>query len=78
MEKQHNRGQDGAGIAVVRKDMEPGKRFLSRYRSIDKQPIKDIFAKVGSKFDEAKEYQDAQLENADWLKENVAFTGETL
>ena len=78
MEKQHNRGQDGAGIAVVRKDMEPGKRFLSRYRSIDKQPIKDIFAKVGSKFDEAKEHQDAQLENADWLKENVAFTGETL
>ena len=78
MEKQHNRGQDGAGIAVVRKDMEPGQRFLSRYRSIDKQPIKDIFSKVGSKFDVAKKEEGYNLEDAKWLKENVAFTGETL
>lgn len=78
MEKQHNRGQDGAGIAVVRKGMDPGQRFLSRYRSIDKQPIKDIFSKVGEKFEEAKEKEGYDIKNADWIKENIAFTGETL
>ena len=78
MEKQHNRGQDGAGIAVVRKDMEPGKRFLSRYRSIEKQPIKDIFSKVGDKFEAAKKLENSNIKDANWLKENVAFTGETL
>lgn len=78
MEKQHNRGQDGAGIAVMRKDMDPGQRFLSRYRSIDKQPIKDIFGKVGRKFDDARNRENCNLQNGDWLKENVAFTGETL
>ena len=78
MEKQHNRGQDGAGIAVMRKDMDPGQRFLSRYRSIDKQPIKDIFSKVGNKFEEARKSEDGNLKDAGWLKENVAFTGETL
>lgn len=78
MEKQHNRGQDGAGIAVLRKDMEPGKRFLSRYRSIDKQPINDIFNKVGDKFSEAEATCPEGLKDATWLKENVAFSGEVL
>ena len=78
MEKQHNRGQDGAGVAVMRKDMDPGVRFLSRSRSIDKQPIKDIFQKIGSKFENAKTREDANLSDGNWLKENVAFTGETL
>ena len=78
MEKQHNRGQDGAGVAVVRKDMEPGQRFLSRYRSIDKQPIKDIFGRIGEKFSEAQADHSDKLKDGKWLKENVAFTGETL
>ena len=74
MEKQHNRGQDGAGIAVVRKDMDPGQRFLSRYRSIDKQPIKDIFSKVDEHFKNIP----SNRNNAQWLKENIPFTGEIL
>ena len=48
MEKQHNRGQDGAGIANVKLDMEAGERYISRVRSIDPKPIQDIFGKINS------------------------------
>ena len=41
MEKQHNRGQDGAGLVNIKLDMEPGKRYISRYRSVDAKPIQD-------------------------------------
>ena len=50
MQKQHNRGQDGAGLANIKFDMEPGQRYISRYRSNDSQPIKDIFARINAKF----------------------------
>ena len=43
MEKQHNRGQDGAGVANIKLDMQPGERYISRYRSIDSKPVQDIF-----------------------------------
>ena len=46
MEKQHNRGQDGAGLANIKFDVAPGERYISRYRSNDSQPIKDIFGKI--------------------------------
>ena len=46
MEKQHNRGQDGAGFASIKFDMDPGERFMSRIRSSDQQPIYDIFQKI--------------------------------
>ena len=46
MEKQHNRGQDGAGFASIKLDVEPGKRFISRIRSTEKQPIQDVFSKI--------------------------------
>ena len=52
MEKQHNRGQDGAGLANIKLNVEPGKRYISRYRSISKQPIQDIFQHVHSRFEE--------------------------
>ena len=52
MEKQHNRGQDGAGLAAVKLDVEPGYPFLSRVRSAEPHPITDIFKKVGSEFNE--------------------------
>ena len=51
MEKQHNRGQDGAGLANIKFDVEPGTRFISRYRSIQNQPIKDIFSYVHKRFE---------------------------
>ena len=48
MEKQHNRGQDGAGFASIKLDVKPGQRYISRHRSIDSQPIQDIFKKINS------------------------------
>lgn len=76
MEKQHNRGQDGAGIANIKFDVEPGQRYISRYRSNDNQPIKDIFSKINKKFQEVHEQNPDKLKDAEWLKQNVAFTGE--
>ena len=49
MEKQHNRGQDGAGVANIKFDMEPGDRYISRTRSIKKSPIQDIFDQINSR-----------------------------
>ena len=49
MEKQHNRGQDGAGFASIKLDMEPGQRYMSRVRSIEPQPIQDIFDKINDR-----------------------------
>ncbi|OIP05628.1 MAG: amidophosphoribosyltransferase [Flavobacteriales bacterium CG_4_10_14_0_2_um_filter_32_8] len=76
MEKQHNRGQDGAGIANIKFDVEPGQRYISRYRSNDSQPIIDIFTKINSKFEAVHHHDPKLLKDADWLKKNVAFTGE--
>jgi amidophosphoribosyltransferase len=76
MEKQHNRGQDGAGIANIKFDVAPGERYISRYRSNDSQPIKDIFGKINNKFQQVYDYNPSLLKKADWLKSNVAFTGE--
>ena len=49
MEKQHNRGQDGAGMANIKLDTLPGKRYISRYRSVKSQPILDVFSKLEKK-----------------------------
>jgi amidophosphoribosyltransferase len=76
MEKQHNRGQDGAGIANIKFDVEPGQRYISRYRSNADQPIKEIFGKINAKFQEVYDKDPALMKDADWLKKNVAFTGE--
>ena len=46
MEKQHNRGQDGAGFASIKLDMQPGERYISRVRSVAQQPIQDIFKTI--------------------------------
>lgn len=76
MEKQHNRGQDGAGIANIKLDVEPGHRYISRYRSIKAQPVANIFKKIGKKFKKAQKVAKDKYYDAAWLKENVAFTGE--
>ena len=76
MEKQHNRGQDGAGIANIKFDVAPGERYISRYRSNDQQPIKEIFGKINSKFQAVVDKDPTLMKDADWLKKNVAFTGE--
>jgi amidophosphoribosyltransferase len=76
MEKQHNRGQDGAGIANIKLDMAPGERYISRYRSIDSKPIQDIFDHVNQRFKEIGEENLAYLKDVNYLKKHAGFTGE--
>lgn len=78
MEKQHNRGQDGAGVANIKIDIEPGHRYISRYRSISPKAIQEIFAKINDKFVEVQKNNPAKLKDGEWLKNNVAFSGELL
>ncbi|HEY8937965.1 MAG TPA: amidophosphoribosyltransferase [Cyclobacteriaceae bacterium] len=76
MEKQHNRGQDGAGIANIKIDVKPGHRYISRYRSIKPQPVAHLFKKIGKKYKRALKEGKEKFRNETWLKENVAFSGE--
>ncbi len=78
MEKQHNRGQDGAGVASVKLDMKPGIRYISRSRSINPAAIKEIFSNIYQGFNESKKINLNAFKNADFLKENVEFAGELL
>jgi amidophosphoribosyltransferase len=78
MEKQNNRGQDGAGVATIKLDVAPGNRYISRHRSMAKNAVADIFEYIQKKFaDIQKEYPE-EFHNADWLKEHMSFTGEVL
>jgi amidophosphoribosyltransferase len=75
MEKQHNRGQDGAGVVNIKVNVKPGIRYISRYRSIDTQPISSIFKKIDKKYKKVKkDYPDHFLDSS-WLKDNLAFSG---
>ena len=76
MQKQHNRGQDGAGIANVKMDMEPGVKYINRYRSNTATPIVDTFNHIYSKFIEVEKERPKLLKDVNWLKRNMAFTGE--
>ncbi|MFN3801055.1 amidophosphoribosyltransferase [Belliella pelovolcani] len=77
MQKQINRGQDGAGVANIKINTKPGTRYISRYRSIEPQAVNFIFDKIQKKYKKAKKLGgDQALHDADWLKENIAFTGE--
>ncbi len=76
MEKQHNRGQDGAGLANIKLDVEPGARYISRYRSNSNKPIQDIFDHVHGRFEELIGGDADKLANPQWLKENAPFSGE--
>jgi amidophosphoribosyltransferase len=78
LQKQSNRGQDGAGVATIKLDVPPGIRYISRYRSTDQQPINSIFDKINKKFRRVAERDKKLLLDADWLQQNVAFTGEVL
>ncbi len=76
MQKQHNRGQDGAGMACVKFDLPPGKKYIDRIRSNSSTPIKDIFNTVYDKLSKIKEDTPKFLEDAQWIKEHLPFTGE--
>lgn len=77
MEKQHNRGQDGAGIATIKLDVTPGNRYISRYRAMGSTAVSEVFEYVQKKFADIQAIPEL-FQNAEWLKENVSFTGEVL
>ncbi len=76
MHKQRNRGQDGSGIASLKVNTAPGNKYISRYRSVKKDSIQDIFNKINKKFTIAKQKLDYKLDES-WIKDNIPFTGES-
>ncbi|MCH1479629.1 MAG: amidophosphoribosyltransferase [Crocinitomicaceae bacterium] len=76
MDKHHNRGQDGAGVANIKLGMKPGERYISRVRSVQKAPIQDIFDQINSKFKDLYDANPDSIQDVDFLKRNVGFTGE--
>lgn len=76
MEKQHNRGQDSAGLASIKMDTAPGSRYISRKKSVADKPIKDIFDYVHKRIDQRVDGQYDRYQDVAWLKDNVPFMGE--
>src|SRR5271170_5697534 len=76
MEKQHNRGQDGAGVAAVKLNIEPGHPFLHRIRSNANQPIVDIFSKIMGEVAELEKYQPEVSKHPGLIKGHISFAGE--
>ena len=78
MEKQHNRGQDGAGIATIKLDVEPGYPFMHRLRSCANQPIADVFFQIGKEIEEIEKYQPDIKNHPGLMKGHVNYLGELL
>ncbi|MBH56145.1 MAG: hypothetical protein VW875_02060 [Planctomycetaceae bacterium] len=78
MEKQHNRGQDGAGAAVIKLDMPPGDPYIFRTRSAGKNPIMEVSNRLARSFVEARDTDPQAYQNGQWVKENALFAGELL
>jgi amidophosphoribosyltransferase len=76
MEKQHNRGQDGAGLASIKLDVNPGERYISRIRSNDPQPIKDIFAQINDRISRELEEHPEYQNNVALQKQKIPYLGE--
>lgn len=76
MEKQHNRGQDGAGFASIKMDVKPGQRYISRIRSNQQQPIQDVFAQINGRISEEMAAHPEYNNNMELLKEQVPYIGE--
>lgn len=75
MEKQHNRGQDGAGFASVKFNVQPGTRYISRVRSNQSQPIQDIFAQINGRLNSVLEENPDKKDDVDWQEENMPYVG---
>jgi amidophosphoribosyltransferase len=76
MEKQHNRGQDGAGAVGVKVNMSPGQEYIFRHRSIDPNPIRDVFIKIFKEINNAQQRYPQAVQDPVWAKENLPFAGE--
>jgi amidophosphoribosyltransferase len=78
MEKQHNRGQDGAGLATLKLDIEAGNPYLYRQRSSASQPIADLFYKIGLEIQELEKFQPDITKHPGLMKGHLPFMGEIL
>ncbi|WP_053977097.1 amidophosphoribosyltransferase [Mangrovimonas xylaniphaga] len=78
MEKQHNRGQDGAGFASIKLDTDPGERYISRVRSIAQQPIQDIFAQINSRINKELSENPEYADDVELQKRHIPYVGELL
>jgi amidophosphoribosyltransferase len=76
MEKQHNRGQDGAGFASIKLDMKPGERYISRVRSNANQPIQDIFAQINARANSEFEADPELKDDVAAQKMKIPYLGE--
>ncbi len=76
MQKQHNRGQDGAGIANIKFDLEPGHKYINRLRSNSPTAIQEIFNGIYKKLEKVNDENPARLNDVNWLKNNIDFVGE--
>ena len=76
MEKQHNRGQDGAGLASIKLDVAPGERYISRIRSNQAQPIQDVFAQINSRINEEMEQHPEYQNDVAMQKAKIPYIGE--
>lgn len=75
MEKQHNRGQDGAGFASVKFNVEPGTRYISRVRSNKSQPIQDVFGQINDRLNGVLEQNPDKKDDVAWQEENMPYIG---
>ena len=78
MEKQHNRGQDGAGFASIKLNVSPGERYISRIRSNDAQPIQDIFSRINNRINQEFELHPTYKEDVTKQKKHIPYLGELL
>ncbi|MDX5346529.1 MAG: amidophosphoribosyltransferase [Hymenobacteraceae bacterium] len=76
MEKQHNRGQDGAGVASIKINARPGVDYIARYRSVKTKAINDIFGKIGKEYNRLRAEFPVESQDTDWLKEKLPFLGD--
>lgn len=78
MEKQHNRGQDGAGFASIKLDTAPGERYISRVRSIEPQPIQDIFSQINDRINNVLSEHPEYSNDVASMKKHIPYVGEVL
>ena len=78
MEKQHNRGQDGAGFASIKLNMDPGQRYISRVRSVAQQPIQDIFAQINERINKVLEENPQLKDDVSHQKQITPYLGEVM
>lgn len=78
LEKQHNRGQDGAGLASIKLDMQPGERYISRIRSNEAQPVQDIFTRINQRINEGFKANPSLRDDVTLQKRELPYIGEVI